>query len=53
MNIEEKKSQTTIMQNLILENKEKLTITGTRDVLSFDDKIIILDTTLRYVNNQR
>ena len=28
-----------IIQNLILENREKLTITGVVDVLSFDDQI--------------
>lgn len=35
-----------IMQNLILENREKLTITGALDVLSFDDQIVILETEL-------
>lgn len=35
-----------IIQNLILENREKLTITGVLDVLSFDDQIIIVDTQL-------
>ena len=35
-----------IMQNLILENREKLTITGVLDVLSFDDQIVILETEL-------
>ena len=53
MNIYEKNDQKNIMQNLILENKEKLTITGTRDVLSFDDKIIILDTSLRNAHDKR
>jgi len=33
-------------QNLILENREKLNITGILDVLSFDDQIIIVETTL-------
>lgn len=47
MVIEEKNTNLkTITQNLILENKEKLTITGVRDVLSFDDQIVILDTEL-------
>lgn len=47
MVMEEKNSNLkTITQNLILENKEKLTITGVRDVLSFDDQIVILDTEL-------
>lgn len=31
-----------IIQNLILENREKLTITGVVDVLSFDDQIVIV-----------
>lgn len=35
-----------IIQNLILENREKLTITGVVDVLSFDDQIVIVDTQL-------
>ena len=35
-----------VIQNLILENREKLTITGVVDVLSFDDQIVIVDTQL-------
>lgn len=35
-----------VIQNLILENREKLTITGVLDVLSFDDQIVIVDTQL-------
>lgn len=35
-----------IIQNLILENREKLTITGVEDVLSFDDQIVIINTQL-------
>ena len=35
-----------ILQNLILENREKLSISGVTDVLSFDDQIIILETDL-------
>ena len=42
-----------IVQNLILENREKLTITGVLDVLSFDDQIVIVETELRIVNNKR
>jgi sporulation protein YabP len=33
-----------ILQNLFLENREKLTLSGVSDVLSFDDQIIILET---------
>ena len=35
-----------ILQNLILENREKLSISGVTDVLSFDDQIIIIETDL-------
>lgn len=35
-----------IIQNLILENREKLTVTGVEDVLSFDDQIVIINTQL-------
>lgn len=34
------------VQNLILENREKLSISGVIDVLSFDDQIVILETEL-------
>ena len=37
---------TNIIQNIILENREKITISGVLDVLSFDDQIVILDTEL-------
>ena len=33
-------------QNIVLENREKLNITGILDVLSFDDQIIIIETEL-------
>ena len=35
-----------VIQNIVLENREKLTITGVVDVLSFDDQIIIVETEL-------
>lgn len=35
-----------IIQNIILENREKLSISGVLDVLSFDDLIVILETEL-------
>ncbi len=35
-----------IIQNIILENREKLTVTGVVDVLSFDDQIVIVETQL-------
>ena len=35
-----------VIQNLILENREKLTITGVVDVLSFDDQVVMVETEL-------
>ena len=47
MNIDEKKGiATNVIQNLILENRGKLSISGVLDVLSFDDQIVILETEL-------
>lgn len=47
MTIDERKAvNTTIIQNLILENRGKLTISGVLDVLSFDDQVVILETEL-------
>ena len=47
MSIEERKIiSNTIPQNIILENREKLTLCGVRDVLSFDDQIVIVETEL-------
>ena len=42
---DEKKNINTI-QNLILENRSKLSISGVLDVFSFDDQVIILETEL-------
>ena len=33
-------------QNIVLENREKLSLTGILDVFSFDDQIIIIETEL-------
>ena len=35
-----------VLQNLILENREKLSVTGVNDVLSFDDQVVIIETEL-------
>lgn len=35
-----------VIQNIVLENRKKLSLSGVRDVLSFDDQIVILDTEL-------
>ncbi len=55
MMIEERKNNINsgIMQNIILENREKLTISGVNDVLSFDDQIVILETRVGFVNCKR
>ena len=54
MMIEERKNNinSSIMQNIILENREKLTISGVNDVLSFDDQIVILETRIRVINSK-
>ena len=48
MAIEDRKTSNSlnVIQNLILENREKLTITGVLDVLSFDDQVVIVETEL-------
>lgn len=51
MTIEERKSISgTTIQNLILENREKLSISGVLDVLSFDDQVVIVETELGLLN---
>ena len=42
--------QTNIMQNVILENRKKLTLSGIKDVLSFDDEIVIVESELGLLN---
>ena len=37
---------TGVLQNLILENREKLNVSGVNDVLSFDDQVVIMETEL-------
>ena len=47
MAIEERKAlNTNVIQNLVLENREKLSVSGVLDVLSFDDQIVIIETEL-------
>ena len=51
MTIDERKNNNSatngsVIQNLVLENREKLSISGVLDVLSFDDQIVILETQL-------
>ena len=48
MTVDERKSMNTtgVIQNLILENRSKLSISGVLDVLSFDDQVVILESEL-------
>ena len=53
MTLEERRSVSqTAIQNLILENREKLSISGVLDVLSFDDQIVMVETELRTSNSK-
>lgn len=38
--------KTNVIQNTFLENREKLNISGVKDVLSFDDQMVIVETDL-------
>lgn len=52
MTLEERKGlATSIIQNLVLENREKLSVSGVLDVLSFDDQVVIVETELRFINS--
>ena len=47
MTIDERKTiNTGVIQNLILENRSKLSISGVLDVLSFDDQVVVVETEL-------
>ena len=47
MTVDERKNiNTGVIQNLILENRGKLSISGVNDVLSFDDQVVMVDTEL-------
>ena len=47
MTVDERKTiNTNIIQNVILENRGKLSISGVNDVLSFDDQVVVLETEL-------
>ena len=55
MTLEERKNMNTmnVIQNLVLENREKLSISGVLDVLSFDDQVVMVETELRTPHNKR
>ena len=47
MTLEERKSMSTsIIQNLVLENRGKLNISGVLDVISFDEQVVMVETEL-------
>lgn len=48
MIIEDKNSniQSGVIQNLVLENRGRLSISGVEDVLSFDDQVVMVETEL-------
>ena len=47
MTVDERKTMNTgVIQNLILENRGKLSISGVLDVLSFDDQVVMVETEL-------
>lgn len=48
MTVDERKiiNNTSVIQNLILENRGKLSVSGVVDVLSFDDQVVIIQTEL-------
>ena len=47
MTVDERKTiNTAVVQNIILENRGKLSISGVLDVLSFDDQVIMVETEL-------
>ena len=47
MTMDERKTiNTSVIQNHILENRGKLSISGVLDVLSFDDQVVIVETEL-------
>lgn len=54
MTLEERRNiSQTVVQNLILENREKLSISGVLDVLSFDDQVVMVETELRTFDCKR
>lgn len=47
MTIEDRNTvKTGVIQNVILENRQKLSISGVLDVLSFDDQVVMVETEL-------
>ncbi len=43
----------TKMQNIVLENRNNLLVSGVLDVLNFDEQMVTLDTELRHIDSKR
>lgn len=43
----------TKMQNIILENRNTLNVSGVLDVLNFDEQVVTLGTELRHLDSKR
>ena len=43
---ERRQNNINVIQNIVLENRERLNVTGINDILSFDDHVVILSTDL-------
>ncbi len=43
---ERRQNNINVIQNIVLENRERLNVTGINDILSFDDQVVILSTEL-------
>ena len=39
---ERRQNNINVIQNIVLENRERLNVTGINDILSFDDQVVIL-----------
>jgi len=52
MNIDDRNQMSpgNVIQNLVLENRSKLNISGVLDVLSFDDQVVVVETELGLLN---
>ena len=46
----ENDSFSNIIQNIVIENRKKLSVSGVKDVLSFDDQVVIVETELGLLN---
>ncbi|MEG1989718.1 MAG: YabP/YqfC family sporulation protein [Clostridia bacterium] len=50
---DKKNNKPAVSQNIIMENREKVCVTGVIDIHSFDDELVLAQTDLRNFNNKR